>query len=137
MENWQPNRLVIRIQPEEGITLRVQAKQPGTRTMLGPVDTQFCYRDAFNTAYPEAYETLLLDVMRGDATLFMRADQVEKAWEVIAPVLEVWEEVSPGDFPDYLPGNWGPESADTLLTQDGRKGFAPISVEEADQEEGI
>lgn len=137
VENWQPNRLVIRIQPEEGITLRVQAKQPGTRMMLGPVDMQFCYRDAFNTAYPEAYETLLLDVMRGDATLFMRADQVEKAWEVIAPVLEVWEEVSPGDFPDYSPGSWGPESADALLTQDGRNWFAPISVEEADQEEGV
>jgi glucose-6-phosphate 1-dehydrogenase len=127
VENWQPNRLVIRIQPEEGITLRIQAKQPGTRMVLGPVDMQFCYRDAFNGSTPEAYETLLLDVMRGDATLFMRADQVEKAWEVIAPVLETWERVPPADFPDYRPGNWGPEAAAALLTQDGRNWFEPVA----------
>ncbi len=127
VENWQPNRLVIRIQPEEGITLRIQAKQPGTRMVLAPVDMQFCYRDAFNTSAPEAYETLLLDVMRGDATLFMRADQVEKAWEVIAPVLETWEAVPPADFPDYRPGSWGPEAAAALLTQDGRNWFEPVA----------
>jgi len=129
VENWQPNRLVIRIQPEEGITLRIQAKQPGTRMVLGPVDMQFCYRDAFRATSPEAYETLLLDVMRGDATLFMRADQVETAWSVIAPVLETWEGVPPADFPDYRAGSWGPETADALLTQDGRNWFAPVSTE--------
>ncbi|WP_020677796.1 glucose-6-phosphate dehydrogenase [Geopsychrobacter electrodiphilus] len=127
VENWQPNRLVIRIQPEEGITLRIQAKQPGTRMVLAPVDMQFCYSDAFNTTAPEAYETLLLDVMRGDATLFMRADQVEKAWEVIAPVLESWTSVPAGDFPDYRPGSWGPEAAAALLTQDGRNWFEPVA----------
>ena len=102
---------MIRIQPEEGILLRFQAKQPGTRMMLGPVEMQFSYREAFKAISPEAYETLLLDVMRGDATLFMRADQVEAAWAVITPVLEAWEAVPPGDFPDYHAGSWGPESA--------------------------
>jgi len=134
VESWQPNRLVIRIQPEEGITLRIQAKQPGTRMLLGPVNMQFCYRNAFSTNTPEAYETLLLDVMRGDATLFMRADQVEKAWEVVAPVLENWSAVPPGDFPDYHPGSWGPEAADALLTQDGRSWFTPVAVD--DEEKG-
>jgi glucose-6-phosphate 1-dehydrogenase len=133
VENWQPNRLVIRIQPEEGITLRIQAKQPGTRMVLGPVDMQFCYREAFRTNAPEAYETLLLDVMRGDATLFMRADQVEKAWEVIAPVLESWGTVPPADFPDYRPGSWGPEAAAALLTQDGRNWFMPVSSNTQDE----
>ncbi|MDD2541738.1 MAG: glucose-6-phosphate dehydrogenase, partial [Desulfuromonadaceae bacterium] len=91
VENWQTNRLIIRIQPEEGIITRIQAKQPGTRLLLGPVDMQFCYRDAFKVVPPEAYETLLLDVIRGDATLFMRSDQVECAWKIVEPVLEAWE----------------------------------------------
>jgi glucose-6-phosphate 1-dehydrogenase len=129
VENWQPNRLVIRIQPEEGISLRIQAKQPGTRLLLGSVDMNFCYREAFRTTTPEAYETLLLDVLRGDATLFMRADQVETAWSVIAPVLEHWQGVPPGDFPDYSPGSWGPEAATALLSQDGRSWFAPLPVD--------
>src|SRR6185369_4808322 len=84
-ESWQPNRIMIRIQPEEGIVTRLQVKQPGTRFLLGSADMQFRYRDAFKIPSPEAYETLLLDVMRGDATLFMRADQVERAWAVITP----------------------------------------------------
>ena len=133
VENWQPNRLMIRIQPQEGITLRIQAKQPGTRMLLGPVDMDFCYRDAFQSAAPEAYETLLLDVMRGDATLFMRADQVEAAWAVISPVLEAWENVPPGDFPDYAAGSWGPEGAAALLSQDGRSWFTPVLAEEPPQ----
>ncbi len=135
VENWQPNRLVIRIQPEEGITLRIQAKQPGTGMLLSPVDMDFCYRDAFKSAAPEAYETLLLDVMRGDATLFMRADQVEAAWAVISPVLEVWEAVPPGDFPDYPAGSWGPESAASLLSQDGRSWFTPVLTDDPEPED--
>jgi len=135
VENWQPNRLVIRIQPEEGITLRIQAKQPGTRMVLGPVEMQFCYRDAFNITPPEAYETLLLDVMRGDATLFMRADQVEAAWSVIAPVLQNWQNIPAADFPDYRPGSWGPEAADALLTQDGRAWFTPVSIQNGEEDD--
>ena len=75
---------------------------------------------AFKTKSPEAYETLLLDVMQGDATLFMRADQVECAWNVVDPVLEVWNSVEASDFPNYPSGSWGPESAETLIAQDGR-----------------
>jgi glucose-6-phosphate 1-dehydrogenase len=125
VENWQTNRLIIRIQPEEGIVTRIQAKQPGTRLLLGPVDMQFRYRDAFRTDPPEAYETLLLDVIRGDATLFMRADQVECAWKVVEPLLEAWESVPPGDFPDYPAGSWGPEAADLLIARDGYSWLQP------------
>jgi glucose-6-phosphate 1-dehydrogenase len=96
---------------------------------------QFCYRDAFSITPPEAYETLLLDVMRGDATLFMRADQVETAWAVIAPILDTWQRVPAADFPDYRPGSWGPETADALLTQDGRGWFAPVSTESCREDE--
>jgi len=117
---WQPNRLVIRIQPEESILLRFQAKEPGPNMHLSPVEMRFCYRTAFKVAPPEAYETLLLDVMQEDATLFMRADQVEAAWSVITPILKAWEMVTPTDFPNYQAGTWGPEIAETLIAQDGR-----------------
>ena len=130
VESWQPNRLVLRIQPEEGIVTRIQVKQPGTRLLLGPVDMQFRYRDAFKTTSPEAYETLLLDVIRGDATLFMRADQVESAWSVITPVLEAWEAAPPTDFPDYPAGSWGPESADLLTAKEGHSWLQPVIPED-------
>jgi glucose-6-phosphate 1-dehydrogenase len=117
---WQPNRLVIRIQPEEGITLRFQAKRPGLTVLLSPVDMVFTYKDAFNTSSPEAYETLLRDVMIGDATLFMRSDQVEAAWKVLMPILTGWEKQVPIDFPNYQAGTWGPEAAEILIAQDGR-----------------
>jgi glucose-6-phosphate 1-dehydrogenase len=120
VESWQPNRLVIRIQPEEGITLRFQAKRPGLTVFLSPVEMVFTYREAFKTTSPEAYETLLLDVMIGDATLFMRSDQVEAAWAVIMPVLEEWKRQVPTDFPDYQAGTWGSEEAELLIAQDGR-----------------
>jgi glucose-6-phosphate 1-dehydrogenase len=130
VESWQPNRLVLRIQPEEGIVTRIQAKQPGIRMLLGPVDMQFLYREAFRTAPPEAYETLLLDVLRGDATLFMRADQVESAWSVISPVLEAWEAAPPAEFPDYPAGSWGPEGADLLIAKEGHNWLQPAIMAE-------
>lgn len=128
MNSWQPNRLVIRIQPEEGILLRFQAKQPGLRMHLSPVDMRFTYRQAFNAAPPEAYEALLLDAMLGDATLFMRADQVEAAWSVVTPVLQAWEAETPVDFPNYPGGTWGPEEAEFLIAQDGRSWMQPASL---------
>jgi glucose-6-phosphate 1-dehydrogenase len=134
VENWQPNRLVLRIQPEEGIVTRIQVKQPGTRMLLGPVDMQFRYREVFRAVAPEAYETLLLDVMRGDATLFMRADQVESAWAVISPVLEAWEAVPPAGFPDYPAGSWGPEGADFLIARDGHSWLKPTLLAEGEEE---
>jgi glucose-6-phosphate 1-dehydrogenase len=84
---WEPNRLVLQIQPEEGIRLRFQAEHPGASETLTPVDMQFRYRDFFAVPTPDAYETLLLDVLLADATLFMRADQVEAAWAIADPIL--------------------------------------------------
>jgi glucose-6-phosphate 1-dehydrogenase len=130
---WQPNRLVIRIQPEEGITLRFQAKRPGLTVLLSPVDMVFTYKEAFKTSSPDAYETLLLDVMIGDATLFMRADQVEAAWSVIMPILEGWEGQMPTDFPNYQAGTWGPEEAETLIAQDGRSWMHEKVLEEEEE----
>jgi glucose-6-phosphate 1-dehydrogenase len=123
--NWHPNRLVIRIQPRESIMLRFQAKEPGPHLRLSPVEMRFCYADAFHTIPPEAYETLLLDAMLGDATLFMRADQVEAAWSIITPVLQAWEKDPPVDFPNYRASSWGPEVAEVLIAQDGRSWILP------------
>jgi glucose-6-phosphate 1-dehydrogenase len=86
---------------------------------------RFSYKESFRAPTPEAYETLLLDVIRGDATLFMRVDQVEAAWGVVEPILEAWSEHTPLDFPNYAAGTWGPESADELLARDGRHWLAP------------
>ena len=101
--DWRPNRLLIAIQPEEGILLRFEAKYPGPTMRLSPVIMQFYYREAFKIAPPEAYETLLLDVMLGDATLFMRADQTEAAWDILSPILEVWDD-HPAHRLSQLPG---------------------------------
>ena len=127
--DWRPNRLIIAIQPEEGILLRFEAKYPGPTMRLSPVIMQFYYREAFRTTPPEAYETLLLDIMRGDATLFMRDDQAEAAWAAIAPVLATWEAIRPTDFPNYQAGTWGPEAADVLIAQDGRSWVIPTFLQ--------
>lgn len=118
-ETWRPNRLSISIQPEMDICLRFQAKKPGQEMILTPVDMVFNYKDAYDGHEPEAYETLLYDVMEGDATLFMRADQVEAAWRVVMPIIEVWQERKPIDFPNYAPDSWGPEDAEALIARDG------------------
>src|SRR5439155_10950060 len=123
------NRLAIRIQPEEGTLLRFQAKQPGPTLHLRAVDMLFSYQEAFSTPAPEAYETLLLDVMLGDATLFMRADQVEAAWAVVTPILKGWENLPPPAFPNYPAGTWGPDEADALLARDGRCWLLPTILE--------
>jgi glucose-6-phosphate 1-dehydrogenase len=123
--NTQPVRLVIQMQPEQGIVLKFMAKEPGSALRLRPVDMRFSYREAFNMPSPEAYETLLHDVMTGDATLFMRADQVEAAWRVLMPVLESWAENPPNDFPNYAAGTWGPESAEALVAVDGNSWLTP------------
>ncbi len=122
---WQSNRLFLCIQPHERIILRFQAKHPGSSFLLSPVDMHFSYQETFKAASPEAYETLLVDAMLGDATLFMRADQIEAAWSVITPILSAWAESLPIDFPNYQAGSWGPEAADALIAQDGRSWFQP------------
>ncbi|HMG05395.1 MAG TPA: glucose-6-phosphate dehydrogenase [Chthoniobacterales bacterium] len=115
------NVLVIRIQPDEGISLRMQAKMPGTSFRIEPVKMDFHYGTSFGKASPEAYERLLLDAMSGDATLFARRDEVEGAWAFIDPIEEAWvaKENQPGLF-EYPAGSWGPEEADELLARDGR-----------------
>jgi glucose-6-phosphate 1-dehydrogenase len=123
--DWRPNRLLIAIQPEEGILLRFEAKYPGMEMRLSPVMMQFYYREAFQVPSPDAYETLLLDIIRGDASLFMRADQAEAAWNVVTPILQVWQAIQPRDFPNYQSGTWGPEAADMLIAQDGRSWIMP------------
>jgi glucose-6-phosphate 1-dehydrogenase len=118
---WTPNQLVIRIQPEEEIILRFQAKLPGTDYELKPVDMRFSYCESFSQPSPEAYETLLLDVMEGEATSFVRDDLEMAAWSVVAPVLEHWASQRPDDFANYSAGSWGPTAANDLLERDGRK----------------
>ena len=122
---WQPNRLTIRLQPEEAILLSFQAKYPGDQMRLSPVTMRFGYEEAFQLSPPEAYETLLLDAMAGDQTQFMRADQLQEAWEIIDPVLEVWQSVPPLDFPNYPAGTLGPEAAEMLIAHDGRSWQSP------------
>jgi len=126
--DWRPNRLLIAIQPEEGILLRFEVKKPGPIFQLSPVMMQFFYREAFKAVPPEAYETLLLDIMKNDATLFLRGDQAEAAWSVIGPVLDVWSSVKSTDFPNYQAGTWGPEESDILIAQDGFSWITPTTL---------
>lgn len=123
--NAQPVRLVIQIQPEQGIVFKFMAKEPGPDLRLRPVDMRFNYREAFQTEAPSAYETLLWDVMIGDATLFMRSDQVEAAWAYLMPIIEVWRDNPAPDFPNYVAGSWGPETAESLIARDGNNWLTP------------
>lgn len=117
-DNLMANRLTINIQPQMDIRLRFMAKKTGLEMELNPADMIFDY-DTCSTQTPEAYETLLLDAMRGDATLFMRSDQVEEAWDVITPILEVWESRESLDFANYAAGSWGPETSEALIAREG------------------
>jgi glucose-6-phosphate 1-dehydrogenase len=114
-QSVRPNVLVIRVQPDEGIHLQVGAKEPGPAMTLKPVDLHFTYKEAFPGApIADAYERLLLDAIRGDASLFARGDEVEAAWSLLSPILNIWKE-RPGDVQPYFPGTWGPEKANALL----------------------
>ncbi len=115
------NRLVLHIQPDEGITMRIGAKIPGPILKIGAVDLNFDYEDYFGNTPSTGYERLLHDCMMGDATLFQRADQVEAAWSVVAPVQTAWNAGPPPAFPNYKAGTWGPKEADELLARDGRE----------------
>ena len=114
------NRLFVRIQPDEGISLRFGAKLPGPVLEMGAVKMDFRYVDWFGVKPSTGYETLLYDAMVGDATLFQRADMVEAGWQMVQPLIDVWKALPPRDFPNYTAGSWGPQEADALLEKDGR-----------------
>ncbi|MCA9063538.1 MAG: glucose-6-phosphate dehydrogenase, partial [Planctomycetaceae bacterium] len=112
----RPNQLILRIQPREAISLRFSTKRPGMQYQVQPVHMDFAYEEHFTEELPEAYERLLLDVMRGDSTLFTRSDELEAAWKFVTPVLQAWE--SSSSAPDFYPaGTWGPSSADRLIAE--------------------
>ena len=120
-----PNLLAIRIQPDEGIMLRFGAKVPGIGLVVRSVAMDFTYGSAFNVDSPDAYETLILDALQGDASLFTRADEVEEAWSIIDPIIESWASGPPPDFPNYDAGTWGPPESDDLIARDGRRWRRP------------
>jgi glucose-6-phosphate 1-dehydrogenase len=121
VEQLTPNRLVLHIQPDEGISLSFGAKVPGPLVRLGTVNMAFQYKDYFGSKPSTGYERLLYDCMTGDATLFQRADMVEAGWSVVAPILDVWKALPPRNFPNYAAGSWGPREADELMERDGRQ----------------
>ena len=128
-ESWQQNRLIISIQPEMSIRLQVQAKRPGIDMVLNVVDMVFDYKGTYTQQAPEAYETLILDTMLGDQTLFMRGDQVEAAWQLVMPILNTWQHKKSLNFPNYSADSWGPESAEALIARDGFNWFTlPVNA---------
>ena len=122
------NLLILRIQPEEGISLRFEAKVPGLAGPLKPVTMDFDYRTAFDTQSPAAYERLLLDAMLGDPTLFARCDEVEAAWAIVDPLLRSMERAAV-PLETYPAGSWGPPAAEAMLARDGRRWRNPVPVE--------
>jgi glucose-6-phosphate 1-dehydrogenase len=116
----EPTVLSLRVQPEEGLSMRIASKLPGPKVRIYPVKMEFNYSSSFGGTSPEAYERLILDVMAGDATLFMRRDAVEAAWKFVMPILDHWEHSRAIDLPEYRAGTWGPLEADRLIEADGR-----------------
>jgi glucose-6-phosphate 1-dehydrogenase len=123
--NIEPNILAIRIQPDEGILLRFGAKVPGQGMQIRSVNMDFRYGFSFAVDSPDAYETLLLDAMVGDASLFTRDDEVERAWQILDPILHAWQSGQGGPIHFYGAGSWGPPAADELLARDGRSWRRP------------
>ena len=125
-QDLESNTLAVRIQPREAIALRFEIKMPGIEmSRMVPVDMEFDYAEAFGGSDHDAYETLLLDAMLGDATLFTRSDEVEAAWAVVDPVIDWWAAQRPADFPNYAAGTWGPAAADALVDAVGAKWREP------------
>ncbi|MCC7355473.1 MAG: glucose-6-phosphate dehydrogenase, partial [Anaerolineae bacterium] len=119
-DEMKPNLLVLKIQPDEGISLRFGAKMPGSTEHIQPVNMDFRYGTAFGAESPDAYERLLLDCMLGDSTLFARGDEVEAAWALVTHILEGWKQGPPPEFPNYKAGTWGPQAAHDFMARDGR-----------------
>jgi glucose-6-phosphate 1-dehydrogenase len=121
VEHLKPNLLVIKIAPEEGISMRFSAKVPGPQMRLGSVNMDFKYTDYFGLVPNTGYEVLIYDCIIGDQTLFQRADQVEAGWELVNPILDVWHALPARNFPNYPAGSWGPRESDLLMERDGRQ----------------
>ena len=121
IEKLTTNRIVIHIQPDEGITLHFGAKIPGPIVNMGAVDMDFNYFEHFGEQISTGYERLLFDCMTGDATLFQRADMVEASWQIVSPILDVWNAIPAREFPNYEAGSWGPAEADNLINECGAK----------------
>jgi glucose-6-phosphate 1-dehydrogenase len=117
----EPNVLTMRIQPNEGITLKFLTKVPGSPVRMRAANMDFMYGASFLVQAPSAYETLLLDALRGDTTLFTRSDEVEAAWQIVDGILDGWRSLPPPDFPNYEAGTWGPKEANELIERDGRE----------------
>lgn len=120
VEQLGTNVLVLRIQPDEGISLTFEVKSPGPDICVSSLGLDFSYQKAFGGSPPDAYETLLVDCMRGDSTLFTSNDWIELAWALLTPILHVWQETPPANFPNYQAGSWGPGEADAFIGRDGR-----------------
>jgi glucose-6-phosphate 1-dehydrogenase len=120
-----PNQLIIRIQPDEGITLRFGAKVPGQMTTIRDVNMDFRYGASFGVQLAEAYERLLLDCILGDSTLYARKDMTERGWELVMPILDEWAQKRDVDFPNYEAGTWGPKESHELIERDGRRWRRP------------
>jgi glucose-6-phosphate 1-dehydrogenase len=125
LENINPNVLVLRIQPDEGVSLTFQVKPPGHDMIIRPLSLDFKYEQAFGSSPPEAYETLLEDCIEGDSTLFTRHDWVELAWALTDPIIQVWDLSKPKNFPNYASGTWGPKEADDFIEREGRRWRRP------------
>ncbi len=125
VDDVNPNVLVVRIQPDEGISLTFEVKPPGPDICVSPLSLDFNYEEGFGSAPPEAYETLLEDCIEGDSTLFTRHDWVESAWSLMDPIIQAWRRTAPKDFPNYEAGSWGPKEADEFMQRDGRRWRRP------------
>jgi glucose-6-phosphate 1-dehydrogenase len=121
VEEVSPNVLVLRIQPDEGISLTFEVKPPGPNICISPLRLNFNYEQAFGNSPPDSYETLLEDCIEGDSTLFTRHDWVELAWALMDPIIQVWSLSKPKNFPNYDAGSWGPRDADDFMQRDGRR----------------